>query len=609
MGNNTGKELQFYRQASGVNLNLRKSHIALSTKKFSASTQSSSDEDSQRTGRVQRLSASTKIRHRAPKKPRFHLKPIWRLKKQIENARASFPSFDACHDNSLAQHFFIQFLDRKGAIPLLDFLYAVDEYRALRASNRRAAEEVFRVLQRVEVTIKHLDEELVATSVTSQNWPNEFPVREVAELIVSGEDISSDAFESCYRYTLNLVRSIYTLFLTSQHFSKFVQMLEYVRNKKTSLKDFERISLLGTGGFGRVTAAIKKDTQTIYAMKEIPKTIIRKKRLAWLCKKEMLILSKVRSPFVLGLNYSFESSGALHLVFEMCTGGDLFSYLEKAPFSLEQCIFYGAETLLALDHLHSIGYLYRDLKPSNVLLTQTGHCKLSDMGLVIELPETAKVIKQVAGTPGCWAPEILARSPVDRTADYWSFGVLFYVMLHARAVPDPLKTLRDSTGSAAPFWTPFCLSKIDQKPARKDPGCELCRINLRFPSSTDSLAIDFISKLLVLDPKRRLGHGGIKEIQEHKIFHSIDWQKLAEMKMTPPFIPRTKPLYIQNLKSKEFPAVRNTTKEKELFQDFYYINEAERYEEFADALNDKSLVKADRRPRRILKKRLELSAY
>eukprot|EP00466_Bigelowiella_natans_P011598 jgi/Bigna1/42514/e_gw1.65.43.1 len=339
-------------------------------------------------------------------------------------------------------------------------------------------------------------------------------------------------------------------------------------DKKVTLKDFTRVKMLGKGGFGRVVAVKKKDSKSLFAMKEIPKTLIREKNLGWLVKNEMTALSRMRCPFALNLNYAFQSTQALHLVFEMCSGGDLLQHLEKAAFSLPRARFYAAEVILGLQHIHDHGYLYRDLKPSNVLLTESGHCKITDLGLVIELPKNGKCIRHSAGTPGCWSPEIMSRLPLGKTTDYWTLGVLVYTMLYARSIPDPLKPFR----------------------GKQDPKQERIVAKVVYPEDIDQDARDLISKLLKVKPEERLGHGGVQDIKNHPFFAVIDWAKLANMEIKSPFIPRPKPVRTTKIKCSKFHTLNESKVERDLYKSFQFKNENEYTEEIVEAIRESSLL-------------------
>jgi len=130
---------------------------------------------------------------------------------------------------------------------------------------------------------------------------------------------------------------------------------------------------------------------------------------------------QIKSPFIVKLHYSFQTSTSLHLIMEYVPGGDLLTLLRsKRKFSEEETRFYAAEILVAIECLHTNNFAYRDLKPENVLLDAEGHIKLSDFGLSKEGMVKGKS-HTICGTMDYIAPESLARSGHNKSVDWWSF--------------------------------------------------------------------------------------------------------------------------------------------------------------------------------------------
>jgi p90 ribosomal S6 kinase len=129
---------------------------------------------------------------------------------------------------------------------------------------------------------------------------------------------------------------------------------------------FALLSVLGEGSFGKVYLVKKltgPDLGTLYAMKVLRKATL-KFRDRVRSKKERDILADVNHPFIVKLNYAFQTEGKLYLVLDYLKGGDLFTRLNKeVMFTEDDVKFYLAELAMALDHLHSLGIIYRDLKP------------------------------------------------------------------------------------------------------------------------------------------------------------------------------------------------------------------------------------------------------
>lgn len=101
---------------------------------------------------------------------------------------------------------------------------------------------------------------------------------------------------------------------------------------------------------------------------------------------ERYVLSKSGNTWTIDLKCSFQDDEFLYLVMEYLPGGDLMNMLiKKDIFSLEEARFYIAETILAVEYVHSLGYVHRDIKPDNILLDKDGHIKLTDFGLCSSL--------------------------------------------------------------------------------------------------------------------------------------------------------------------------------------------------------------------------------
>uniref|UniRef100_A0A7S3YHI2 Protein kinase domain-containing protein n=1 Tax=Lotharella globosa TaxID=91324 RepID=A0A7S3YHI2_9EUKA len=491
---------------------------------------------------------SSEHRQRIQKKPKLKLKKIEELGSELEAYRKKYATFDEIYKHTLGYYFLSQYIRERRLTACFDFVNKVDVYRGLQKPTKRAAESALGALRHVAIIQSSANAD---GKTQTRTPPNALPVEEVVAKLKDGR-LDRDVFDKCYARVKEVLVSFYTPFLKSKYFVRFVQFMEYSR-RQIKPGDLQSLAPLGQGAFGRVVAVEKRDTRALFAMKEIPKSVLRKHKTGWMCLNEMQLLSRTKSPFVLSLKYSFHSERAVHLVFEMCMGGDLRQYLEKGAFDLKRTTFYVAEILLGIDHIHSLEYCYRDLKPSNILLTQTGHCKISDLGLVVRLPKPPKVLKHVAGTPGYWPPEIVARTGTYPSSDYWSLGVLTYAMLAGKKIPDPLdgkrpgdskkRSKRRSSRKAKEksefkSWSPFSSHAAEQKVAKKDPKMKYIDATIKFPESIKGDARDFIERMLVIDPKKRLGGTkGLKEIKRHPLFKELDWQALSRLESEPPFVP------------------------------------------------------------------------
>lgn len=253
-------------------------------------------------------------------------------------------------------------------------------------------------------------------------------------------------------------------------------------------------------------------------------------------KMERDILAQISHPFIVKLHYAYQTEGKVYLVLDFLRGGDLFTRLSKegeirppsqtrsslslchlVMFTERDVQFYLAELALALDHLHSLGIVYRDLKPENILLDTDGHIALTDFGLSKEsIPTQDAKTFSFCGTVEYMSPEVVSRKGHSHVADWWSFGVLAFEMI---------------TGHL-----PFHGAN------RKETMNMILKAKLAMPTYPSLEAQSLLRMLFKRNPANRLGAGpdGFRNLQNHSFFESIDWEKLYQKKIEPPFIP---PIY------------------------------------------------------------------
>ncbi|KAI9209303.1 kinase-like domain-containing protein [Polychytrium aggregatum] len=272
------------------------------------------------------------------------------------------------------------------------------------------------------------------------------------------------------------------------------------------------MSVIGTGAYGKVFLVKKKTNSHLFAMKVLKKAsiVIHAKETEHTI-TERSILERVQHPFIVKLHYAFQTSSKLYLILDYCQGGELFSYLAREKMVSEDvAAFYSGELILALEHLHSLGIIYRDLKPENVLLNKDGHVVLTDFGL----SKVAVDARTVCGTVEYMAPETINESTAyDKTVDYWSLGIMIYDMI---------------TGSP-----PFSGNN------RKKVMDSILNKKITYPNYISSFAKDLLIKLLRKNPAQRLGHGdnGVAQIKKHGFYRKINWTKLANLDVDVPLKP------------------------------------------------------------------------
>uniref|UniRef100_A0AAY3ZZV6 Ribosomal protein S6 kinase n=1 Tax=Denticeps clupeoides TaxID=299321 RepID=A0AAY3ZZV6_9TELE len=294
--------------------------------------------------------------------------------------------------------------------------------------------------------------------------------------------------------------------------------------ERVGIENFELLKVLGTGAYGKVFLVRKvsgHDSGKLYAMKVLKKaSIVQKAKTAEHTRTERQVLEHIRqSPFLVTLHYAFQTETKLHLILDYVNGGELFTHLvQRVRFKEQVVALYSGEIALALEHLHQLGIVYRDLKLENILLDSSGHIVLTDFGLSKEFDEVERAYS-ICGTIEYMAPEIVEGgvSGHDKAVDWWSLGVLMYELLTGGS---PF-TVDGSENSHM---------EIAKRILKKDPP---------FPKDMSPLAKDIIQRLLVKDPKKRLGSGptGAMNVKSHPFYQKINWEDLAAKKVPAPFKP------------------------------------------------------------------------
>ena len=298
---------------------------------------------------------------------------------------------------------------------------------------------------------------------------------------------------------------------------------------KQTIRDYESIKIIGRGAFGEVHVCRVKKTGEIVAIKKIKKDEIIKKNQIIHIRNEQKFMSKVKSPWIVELKASFQDNDFLYLVMEFLPGGDFMNLLiEKDKLTEEEAKFYTAELILAVESIHKLDCIHRDIKPDNILIDKTGHIKLSDFGLAkvsdklyeqnsIKTPNynpnkrTHQKLYSCVGTAFYVAPEVLKKKGYSQEIDWWSVGVIFYEMLVGYA----------------PFY-----AEETQEVINKVLG-KIWEVPEEIKLSKE--ALDFMKRMMS-DPNERLGKNGSEEIKSHPFFKGVDWDNIRN-NMKPPFIP------------------------------------------------------------------------
>ncbi|KAG8522676.1 Ribosomal protein S6 kinase alpha-4, partial [Galemys pyrenaicus] len=296
--------------------------------------------------------------------------------------------------------------------------------------------------------------------------------------------------------------------------------------EKVSVENFELLKVLGTGAYGKVFLVRKAgghDAGKLYAMKVLRKAaLVQRAKTQEHTRTERSVLELVRqAPFLVTLHYAFQTDAKLHLILDYVNGGEMFTHLyQRQHFKEAEVRVYGGEIVLALEHLHKLGIIYRDLKLENVLLDAEGHVVLTDFGLSKEfLAEETERTFSFCGTIEYMAPEIIrSKSGHGKAVDWWSLGILLFELL---------------TGAS-----PFTLE--GERNTQAEVSRRILKCSPPFPPRIGPVAQDLLQRLLCKDPKKRLGAGpqGAQEVKSHPFFQGLDWAALAARKIPAPFRPQ-----------------------------------------------------------------------
>ncbi|KAK8268581.1 hypothetical protein V6Z12_D11G074600 [Gossypium hirsutum] len=399
-------------------------------------------------------------------------------------------------------------------------------------------------------------------------------------------DISEESSSSC---------SISAIYKPHQANDIRWAAIQAVRSRKGELgfKHFRVLRKLGCGDIGSVYQSELTGTNTYFAMKVMDKALLASRKKLLRAQTEREILQSLDHPFLPTLYTHFETEKLSCLVMEFCPGGDLHALRQRQPgkyFSEQAARFYVAEVLLALEYLHMLGIIYRDLKPENVLVREDGHIMLSDFDLSLRCSVSPTLVKSSNSTlaskhsvycaqpaclqptcvmqpdciqPACFGPRLFPSkskkekkskiksetnqqvSPLpELIAEPTNARSMSFVGTHEYLAPEIIKG--QGHGSAVDWWTfgIFLYELLFGKTPFKGAENRATLFNvigqpLRFPEypNVSFAAKDLIRGLLVKEPQHRLAYRrGATEVKQHPFFQSVNWALIRCA--NPPEVPK-----------------------------------------------------------------------
>uniref|UniRef100_A0A674ES26 non-specific serine/threonine protein kinase n=1 Tax=Salmo trutta TaxID=8032 RepID=A0A674ES26_SALTR len=287
--------------------------------------------------------------------------------------------------------------------------------------------------------------------------------------------------------------------------NRYKDTISKIRDLRMKAEDYEVVKVIGRGAFGEVQLVRHKATRKVYAMKLLSKFEMIKRSDSAFFWEERDIMAFANSAWVVQLFYAFQDDRYLYMVMEYMPGGDLVNLMSNYDVPEKWARFYTAEVVLALDGIHAMGFIHRDVKPDNMLLDKAGHLKLADFGTCMKMNKDGMVRCDTAvGTPDYISPEVLKSQGGDgyygRECDWWSVGVFLYEML----VGD------------TPFYADSLVGTYSKIMNHKNA--------LSFPDDSDISkdAKNLICAFLT-DREVRLGRNGVDEIKRHPFFKNDQW--------------------------------------------------------------------------------------
>eukprot|EP00457_Paulinella_chromatophora_P001815 gb/GEZN01001817.1/.p1 GENE.gb/GEZN01001817.1/~~gb/GEZN01001817.1/.p1 ORF type:complete len:839 (-),score=120.28 gb/GEZN01001817.1/:288-2729(-) len=281
-----------------------------------------------------------------------------------------------------------------------------------------------------------------------------------------------------------------------------------------SMTELEVLGTLGRGAFGHVRL-VRDKKGAVHALKTLNKHLLVETQQVEHVQNELAVMSELSSQFVVEFRGWFQDANHLHLLMQPSLGGELGTLLEeKEQFNEEEAKFSAACMILGFEHIHSLGMVYRDLKPENLLLEPSGYLKIVDFGFAKQIGDERTFT--VCGTPEYLSPEVISGKGHGCATDFWSLGIVLFELL---------------TGET-PYYDSNPMATYQVIMRSKD---------VPWPDADDleisETAKGFVEALLNKSAPLRLGANGTDDIKVHQWFSadSYSWPEMQTRTMPSPF--------------------------------------------------------------------------
>lgn len=290
-------------------------------------------------------------------------------------------------------------------------------------------------------------------------------------------------------------------------------------NLRMKPDDFNLIKVIGRGAFGEVQLVRHKSTNRVYAMKLLSKFEMIKRSDSAFFWEERHIMAHANSQWIVQLHFAFQDHKYLYMVMDYMPGGDLVNLMSNYDIPEKWAKFYTMEVVLALDAIHTMGFVHRDVKPDNMLLDKYGHLKLADFGTCMRMDEDGLVRSNNAvGTPDYISPEVLqsqgGEGVYGRECDWWSVGIFLYEMLVGET----------------PFYADSLVGTYSKIMDHRNSLCFPPEVEIT--RHAQSLIQGFLT-----DRTKRLGRNNVEEIKKHPFFINDQWTFDNLRDSAPPVVP------------------------------------------------------------------------